>query len=350
MRYRPLGRTGVQVSTLSLGTMMFGAWGNTDVDECVSIVHRALDAGVNVIDTADLYGHGDAERIVGRALVGRRDDVVLTSKFHNPMGDDVNARGNSRRWIMRAVDDSLRRLDTDHLDLYQVHRPDPTTGIDETLAALTDLQRAGKIRYFGTSTFPAHELVESQWVAERRGLSRFVTDQPPYSIFARGIEADVLPVAQRHELGVLTWSPLGGGWLSGQYRKGVEIPTSDRADLMPGLFDAAAPHNAGKLDAAEALACLAEEYGMSLIHLALGFVLSHPAVSSAIIGPATVAHLESQLAAADLVLDDEILDRIDEITPPGHNMTDRDAGYTPPALTDNEARRIPARGASRVSA
>lgn len=340
MKYRPLGRTGVQVSSLVLGTMMFGSWGNKDHDESIRVINKALDAGINMIDTADLYAHGEAEEIVGKALRGtRRDDVVLASKFHNPMRDDVNARGNSRRWITQAVEGSLKRLQTDHLDLYQVHRPDPATDIEETLSALTDLQRAGKILYFGSSTFPASQLVEAQWASERRGLGRFVTEQPPYSIFARAIEAEVLPTAERHDIGVLTWSPLGGGWLSGKFRKGVTEQVSDRTELMPGIFDIHNPTNAEKLDAAEALALLAEELDMSLIHLALGFVLSHRAVTAPIIGPENIAQLDSQLGAADLDLPAEILDRIDAIVPPGRNMTAGDGGYFPPSLTNTALRR-----------
>ncbi|MFI5937884.1 aldo/keto reductase [Actinoplanes sp. NPDC051494] len=340
MQYRTLGDTGLSVSSLCLGTMMFGSWGNKDHDDSIRTIHHALDAGVNIVDTADLYGRGEAEEIVGKALAGtRRDSVVLASKFHNPMSDNVNDRGNSRRWIMRAVEGSLKRLGTDHLDLYQVHRPDPATGIEETLGALTDLQRAGKIRYFGTSTFPAYQLVEAQWAAERRGLGRFVTEQPPYSLLARGIEADVLPAAEAHRIGVLTWSPLGGGWLSGTFRKGATGQVSSRTELMPGIFDINAPRNAGKLDAVEALARLADEAGLSLIHLALGFVLAHRAVTAPIIGPMDVAQLDSQLGAADLVLDQDILDRIDDIVPPGRNTTAGDAGYFPPALTDATLRR-----------
>src|SRR5689334_16598672 len=219
MEFRPLGRTGVQVSPLCLGTMLFGAWGNPDHDDSIRIIHRALDAGINFVDTADVYAAGESEEIVGRALEGRRDDIVLATKFHGSMGDDPNRKGSSRRWIVREVEDSLRRLRTDWIDLYQVHRPEPDTDVDETLGALTDLVRAGKIRYFGSSTFPAHAIVEAQWVAERRGRERFVTKQPPYSILVRGIEGDVLPVCQQYGIGVLTWSPLAGGWLSGKYRK-----------------------------------------------------------------------------------------------------------------------------------
>lgn len=339
MQYRTLGRTGLKVSSLALGTMVFGSWGNTDHDSCVRTIHRALDAGINLVDTADLYGHGEAEEIVGKALAGqRRDDVILASKFHNPWTDDVNARGNSRRWIMRAVEASLTRLGTDHLDLYQAHRPDPTVDVEETLAALTDLQRAGKIRYFGSSTFPAHHLVEAQWAARERSLSRFVTEQPPYSIFARAVEADVLPVAENHGIGVLTWSPLGGGWLSGALRRHSR-GVSHRAELMPGLFDLDDPMNAGKLDAVEALAALAHDADLSLIELALGFVLSHRAVTAPIIGPMNTHQLEGQLAAADIDLDEDLLDAIDDIVAPGRNMTPRDAGYVAPALTDASLRR-----------
>ena len=220
MEYRTLGRTGMHVSTFCLGTMVLGAWGNRDEDECQAIVHAALDAGINFIDTADMYAFGESEEIVGRALRGRRDAVILATKFFNPMGEDPNHRGASRRWIVRAVEDSLRRLDTDWIDLYQVHRPDPDTDLDETLGALSDLVHAGKIRAFGTSTFPAEVLVEAQWMADRRGHVLPSTEQPPYSIFARGIERAVLPTCQRYGLGVLVWAPLNGGWLTGKYRDG----------------------------------------------------------------------------------------------------------------------------------
>jgi len=344
MDHRTLGRTGVQISPLCLGTMMFGAWGNPDHDESVRIIHAALDAGINVVDTADMYSDGESEQIVGKALAGgKRDRIVLATKFHNPMGEDVNARGNSRRWIIRALEDSLRRLQTDHIDLYQVHRPDPTTDIDETLAALTDLVHQGKICYFGSSTFPAHQVVEAQWVAERRGRERFATEQPPYSVLARGIEADVLPVAQQHGMGVLTWSPLAGGWLSGRYRTGGGDPGSSRAGWMPARFDITNPGNAAKLAATEALARLAEEAGMSLVHLALAFTMAHPAVTAPIIGPRTIAQLESQLGALDVVLSDELLDRIDAIVPPGQTVSTDDGGYLPPALTDLSIRRRPRR-------
>ena len=337
----------MQVSPLCLGAMMFGAWGEPDHDTSIKIIHRALDAGINFIDTADVYSQGESEVIVGKALAGgRRDDVILATKFHGQMGvppgdpgGDPNKRGNSRRWVVQEVDNSLRRLGTDWIDLYQVHRPDRHTDVEETLSALTDLQRQGKIRAFGCSTFPAHQLVEAHWVAERRGLGRFVTEQPPYSMLVRGIEADVLPVARQYGMGVLPWSPLAGGWLTGTYRKGRDLPTSRRADRIPGRYDLSNPANQRKLDAADALAELADKAGISLIHLALAFVLAHPAVTSPIIGPRTMEHLESQLGAADVVLSSEVLDEIDNIVPPGANFSRADAGYVPPAVEDPSLRR-----------
>jgi aryl-alcohol dehydrogenase-like predicted oxidoreductase len=348
MDYRRLGRTGMQVSPLCLGAMMFGAWGEPDHEISIKIIHRALDAGINFIDTADVYSLGESEEIVGKALAdGRRDDVIVATKFHGPMdvragqhGGDPNKRGNSRRWIIREVENSLRRLQTDWIDLYQVHRPDPETDIEETLAALTDLQRQGKIRAFGSSTFPAHEIVEAQWVAERRGLARFVTEQPPYSLLVRGIEADVLPVAERYGMGVIPWSPLGGGWLTGRYRKGQDIPQSRRATRVPGRYDMDKPSNQAKLDAVEELALLAEDAGISLIHLALAFTLTHPAVTATIIGPRTMEQLESQLGATGVTLSNDLLDRIDKIVPPGVTLNrDADSGYVPPALREPFLRR-----------
>ena len=342
--YRPLGRTGVQVSPLTLGTMMFGAWGNPDHEESISVIHRALDAGINVIDTADVYARGESEEIVGKALqarTGSRDDVFLATKFHGNMhDDDPNQAGNSRRWIVREVEDSLRRLQTDHIDLYQVHRPRPEVDIDETLGALTDLVRQGKVRYIGTSTFLASQVVEAQWVAEKRQRERPVTEQPPYSILAREVERDILPTAQKYGIGVLPWSPLAGGWLSGRYRRGEEAQvTSSRLRRQPARHDPASPENRVKLEAVHQLQELADEAGLSLIHLALGFVLAHPAVSSAIIGPRTLEQLESQLGVEKVVLTPDVLDRIDEIVPPGTTFNEADRGYAPPALVDAALRR-----------
>jgi aryl-alcohol dehydrogenase-like predicted oxidoreductase len=340
MKMRVLGRTGVKVSPLCLGAMMFGAWGNPDHDESVRIIRRALDGGINFIDTADVYSAGESEEIVGKALAGiDRDSVVLATKAHASMGEDVNMTGNSRRWIIRECDNSLRRLGTDYIDLYQIHRPDPSADIDETLSALTDLIRAGKIRYAGSSTFPSEQIVQAQWVAERRGRERFVCEQPPYSIMVRGIEADVLPVCEQYGMGVIPWSPLAGGWLSGRYRKGTDVPVSNRAQRLPQRFDLSLPGNQAKLEAAEQLAVLAEKSGLMLIQLALAFVIQHPAVTSAIIGPRTMEHLDAQLAAADVTLDTAILDRIDEIVPPGTNLNQSDRGYEPPALTTPALRR-----------
>jgi aryl-alcohol dehydrogenase-like predicted oxidoreductase len=338
MEHRRLGRTGVSVSRFCLGAMMFGAWGNPDHDESIRIIHRALDAGINFIDTADVYGEGESEEIVGKALNGRRDDVVLATKFHNAMGHDPNQQGNSRRWIMRAVEDSLRRLGTDWIDLYQVHRLDPSTDIEETLGALTDLVHAGKVRYIGHSTFPASQIVEAQWAARDRGLQRFMTEQPPYSMLVRAVEADVLPTCLRHGMAVMSYSPLAGGWLSGRWRKDSGQQSSSRAARLPERFDLANPYNQRKLDAVEELAQLADETGLTLIQLAIAFVLSHPAITSALIGPRTLEQLESQLAAADVVLDDAVLDRIDEIVPPGITLNPADNSFANPALEPGSRR------------
>ena len=337
---RPLGRTGVKVSPLTLGAMMFGAWGNPDHADSLRIIHAALDAGINVIDTADVYSAGESEEIVGTALRGgRREHVVLATKAHLPMGDDPNQQGNSRRWLVTEVENSLRRLQTDYIDLYQIHRPAADTDVAETLDALTDLQRAGKIRYFGSSTFPASQIVQAQWAAERRHSGRFVTEQPPYSLLVRGIETEVLPVCREYGMGVLPWSPLAGGWLSGKWRKDADAPTSTRAARIPDRYDLSKPGNQAKLDAADALGKLAADAGTTLIELAIAFVIRHPGVTSAIIGPRTMEQLTSQLGAADLVVPDDVLEAIDEIVPPGTNFNPADAGYRPPSLTAAQRRR-----------
>jgi aryl-alcohol dehydrogenase-like predicted oxidoreductase len=339
MDYCPLGRTGVKVSPLCLGAMMFGSWGNPDHDESVRIIHRALDAGINFVDTADVYSRGESEEIVAKALKGRRDQIVLATKVHGSMGDGPNELGNSRRWIIQECENSLRRLGTDWIDLYQIHRFDEDTDHDETLGALTDLVRAGKVRYIGSSTYPASEIVTAQWVAERRGHARFVSEQPPYSLLVRGIESEVLPLCERYAMGVIPWSPLAGGWLSGRWRKGQPAPESTRSGRIPQRYDLSLPANQAKLDAADALAQLADDAGISLIHLAIAFVLQHPAVTAPIIGPRTMEQLESQLGAVDVQLDAALLDRIDEIVPPGTTFTRADAGWTPPALADASRRR-----------
>jgi aryl-alcohol dehydrogenase-like predicted oxidoreductase len=347
MNYRILGGTGIEVSAYCLGTMMFGADGNPDHNECSQIIHAALDHGINFVDTADIYGAagGETEQIVGKALKGRRDDVVLATKVHFPMGAGRNRSGNSRRWIVYEVEESLRRLQTDWIDLYQVHRPDPATDIEETLGALTDLVRAGKIRAFGCSSFPAEEIVEAYHVAGRRGLLRFRAEQPPYSLLARGIESAVLPVCQRLGMGVLTWSPLAWGFLSGKYRQGQDVDLSaGRPALAPHRFDPALPANAAKYQAVEQLAELAADIGCSLPQLAVAFTVAHPAVSSVIIGPRTMEQLTGLLDGASLALDDQALDRIDDIVPPGTNLYRADNSWAPPALTSPALRRRPPAG------
>ena len=333
MDYRPLGRTGVQVSPLCLGTMMFGAWGNPDHDDSVRIIHAALDAGINFVDTADVYG--DSEEVVGRALKGRRDDVVLATKFGRPAGDDPNRQGASRRWIMTAVENSLRRLQTDHIDLYQLHRVDPETDIEETLSALTDLVRSGKVRAIGASGTPAAGIVEAQWAAERRGLERLRTEQPAYSLLNRGIERDVLPVAQRYGMGVLVWGPLGQGLLTGRVRKGGGNDLR-RARFFKHLND---EH---RLDVAEQLIEVADEAGLRMTHLAMAFTVTHPGVTSALLGARTEEQLDDLLAGVDVTLPADVLDRIDEIVPPGTDVGTLDQEYRPAALDNPALRRRPA--------
>ncbi|WP_199429532.1 aldo/keto reductase [Qaidamihabitans albus] len=336
MQYRTLGRTGIKVSPYALGAMMFGASiGNTDHDDSIRIIHKALSAGINFVDTADAYSRGESEEIVGKALKGRRADVVLATKVHLPMGDDPNHRGNSRRWIMTAVENSLRRLQADHIDLYQIHRPDPDTDIEETLSALSDLVHSGKVRVIGSSTMPASDIVEAQWVAERRGLARFRTEQPTYSVLNRGIEAEVLPAAQRYGMGTLVWSPLAKGMLTGRIRKGQQTDLR-RAAMLTSFSDER------RLDAVEQLIPLAEEAGLPMTHLAMAFAIAHPGVSSALLGPRTMEHLDDLLAGVDVTLTDEILDRIDEIVPPGTDVgTPDQSAYLPQALQRPALRRRP---------
>jgi aryl-alcohol dehydrogenase-like predicted oxidoreductase len=342
MRMRTLGGTGIKVSPYCLGAMMFGAWGNPDHDDSIRIIHRALDAGINFVDTADVYSAGESEVIVGQALVGRRDDVVLATKANMPMGADPNMRGNSRRWIVREVENSLRRLQTDHIDLYQIHRPDPDTDIDETLSALSDLVHSGKVRAIGSSTFPAEQIVEAQWVARSRGHVRFRCEQPPYSILVRGIEGSVLPTCQKYGMGVIVWSPLAGGWLTGRFRRAADVDmTTGRAQRIPLRFDPSLPGNVAKLAAVEELIKIAADAGCSLLHLALAFVVGHPAVTSAIIGPRTMDQLTDLLAGASLALDDDVLDRIDQVVAPGVTLNPADSGWQLPVLAEPAARRRP---------
>ena len=333
MRYRTLGRTGIQVSPYALGALALGTYiGNPDHDDSARIIRKALDAGINFIDTADAYG--ESEVAVGKALKGRRDSVVLATKFSRPVGDDPNHQGASRRWIMTAAENSLRRLQTDYIDLYQVHRPDPSTDIEETLSALSDLIHSGKVRAVGTSAMPASDIVEAQWVAERRGLERFRTEQPPYSILSRGIEREVLPIAQRYGMGILVWGPLGQGMLTGRVRKGQQTDLR-RAGLFKALNDER------RIDAVEQLIPVAEKAGLPMTHLALAFATAHPGVTSAIIGPHTMEQLDDLLASADVTLTADILDQIDEIVPPGTDVGPLDQAYLPPALQNPSLRRRP---------
>jgi aryl-alcohol dehydrogenase-like predicted oxidoreductase len=336
MQYRSLGQTGIKVSPYCLGAMMFGKLANSDHDDCIRIIHKALDFGINFIDTADRYSAGESEEIVGKALKGRRDKIVLATKVHGPMGDDPNMQGNSRRWIMQAVDNSLRRLQTDTIDLYQIHRPAPDTDIEETLSVLSDLMRAGKVRAIGSSTFPVSEIVEAQWVADRRGLARFRSEQPPYSILDRGIEFDMLPTCERYGMGVLVWSPLSKGMLTGRYRKGQPLPDSLRVKYMPRQMS-----DPRSLDVVEQLIPLAEEAGLSLTHMALAFVMAHSGVTSAILGPRTMQHLDDLLAGAEVRLSDDVMDRIDQIVPPGTDVGLNEAAYKPPAIVKTDLRRRP---------
>jgi len=334
MQYRTLGRTGIKVSPYALGTLMFAtSIGNPDPDDSVRVIHKALDAGINFVDTADAYG--DSEDVVGKALKGRRDSVVLATKFSRPMGTDPNQQGASRRWIMTAVENSLRRLQTDYIDLYQIQRPDPATGIEETLSALSDLIHSGKVRAIGSSTTPASGIVEAQWAAERRGLARLHTEQPPYSMLNRGIEREVLPVTQRHGMGTLVWGPFAQGLLTGRVRKGQHNDLR-RAGLFKHLNDER------RLDTVEQLISLAGQAGLPLTHLAMAFAIAHPGVTSAIIGPRTMDQLDDLLAGVDVAITDELLDQIDEIVPPGTDVGTLDQAYLPPALQDPSLRRRPA--------
>ena len=342
MKYRTLGRTGVEVSTLCLGAMMLGAWGNTNRKECAGIIQRALDDGINFIDTADVYSAGESEEIVGDFLAkagpAKRQDIVLATKFHGKMGEGLNREGNSRRWIVSECEASLRRLKTDYIDLYQIHRPSPDTDIDDTLSALSDLVHAGKIRYFGSSTFPAWMVVETHSVSERRSRERLSSEQPPYSMLVRGIENDLLRVCQNYGMGVITWSPLAGGWLSGNFGTGKQN-TSRRAERLPARYDMEDPTNKVKLQAVDQLTELAAKTGHSLPELAVAFVLNHPGVTSAIIGPRTMEQLTGVMAAADITLEDSILDRIDEIVPPGRSINPADSGWEPPWVSEPALRR-----------
>lgn len=324
MELRNLGATGMQVSPLCLGTMMFGALGNADHVDCERIIHRAIDAGINFIDTADAYSAGESETIVGKAIRGRRDSLVIATKFFGPMGDDPNMRGASRRWVVREVENSLRRLGTDHIDLYQLHRYDPDTDMEEVLFTLTGLVQQGKIRQFGCSSFPADRIVESHWIAERRGTMRFRCEQPGYSIFHRDAERFVLPACRRYGMGAISFSPLDGGFLAGKYQAPADLAGENRIAYfmrrMHGDFDPGAGWVRRKLEIAAELSTLAVEAGLTLPQMAVAFVTQHPAVTAAIIGPRTMGQLESLLPAGDATLRAETLDAIDALVPPGTSL------------------------------
>lgn len=341
-----MGRTGVRLSVYGLGGMMFGSWGNPDPDECTRMIDLALESGVNFIDTSDSYSGGQSEEIIGRALRGRRDEVVLATMYSS-MSKRPNERGNSRLWILRSVEASLKRLETDHIDLYQLHRSDPATDIEETLTALDDLVRSGKVRYIGTSTFPAWELVEAYSVADRRGLARMSCEQTPYSIFAREPERDVFPVTQHYGMGALVWSPLAGGWLTGKYQRGATIPEDSRIARASGWgqkrgaarYHLDRPGNQRKLDLLEGLAKVADQAGLSLTHLAVAFTLAHPAVAATILGPRTPAQLQDLLGGAMIRLDSDTLDAIDRIVAPGTILEQADRGWNPPWMARTARRR-----------
>ena len=339
MERRILGGTGVSVSKYCFGAGMFGYFGNADVAECQRMVDMAIDSGINYFDTSDVYSHGESETILGKALKGKREDIILATKFGLPMDDDPNHRGTSRRWIMEEVENSLRRLDTDYIDLYQVHRPDVTVDIDETLGALSDLIQQGKVRMIGSSTFPAEQIVEAHWCSEQRGREKFRSEQPPYSIFARRIEADILPTCQRYNMGVVVWSPLSQGWLTGKWRHGQKPNDTQRQNLQPHLYQMDRPDNQRKLDLIDQLDDIASQAGISLMHMAIAFVCAHPAITSAILGPRTLEQLEGLLSGADIVLSEDTLDAIDAIIPPGTNISHDDDGYVAPEIDNKRLRR-----------
>jgi aryl-alcohol dehydrogenase-like predicted oxidoreductase len=336
MDYARLGATGLRVSRLCLGTMVLGRWGNEDAADCARIIHRALDEGVNLIDTANRYGMGESEEIVGKALVGRRSEAVIATKVFMPGPGGVLDRGTSRRHIFLQVEESLKRLHTDWIDLYQIHRNDKDTPVEETLGALTDLVRQGKVRYLGVSTgtladsrsmhFGGWKMVESLWVSERRNLERFVSTQPPYSIFTREAERDVFPVCLAHGFGAIVWSPLAGGWLGGRYRKGRPVPEDSRARnqsefgaFVASQFEMTGAQGERRLDVVEALVGMANELDVPLARYATAWTLRHPAVTSAIVGVREMRHLEESLRALDVRIPDEHAERIDALVEPGSN-------------------------------
>jgi aryl-alcohol dehydrogenase-like predicted oxidoreductase len=342
MRYRSLGGTGMQVSAICLGTMAFGG-GNEDPEDCARMVHAAIDGGINFMDTADRYSNSRSEEILGKALVGHRDEVVLATKFGLPAGPGINERGGSRRWINRAIEASLRRLNTDYVDLYQLHSPDFSADLDETLGALSDLVHAGKVRALGASNTPPERIVESQWVAERRGHVRFRCEQPQYSLFVRFAEASVFPTLERYGMGAIVWSPLNGSWLTGRYLNDEDVrASSSRAKRSPYRFDLTQPGNQQKYQLLAELSRIAADAGTTVTRLGLAFTLAHPAVTAAIIGPRTFEQVQDLIEGATVELDDAVLDRLDELVPPGSVVNPEDARIVSEGLVEGAARRRPA--------
>lgn len=330
MDYRSLGRTGVQVSALCLGCMNFG--GRASESDSKTVIHHALEAGINFIDTANVYGHdpsnfqigrGRSEEIVGKALKGKRDQVVLATKAYFPMGDDVNMRGSSRRHLIEQCEASLKRLQTETIDLYQLHHPTNDIPIDETLRALDDLIRAGKVQYIGTSSFAAWQMVESLWVSKEYGLHRFVCEQPVYNLLDRRLEREFIPMAQTYGIAIIPWSPTAGGLLTGKYRRGEPPPADSRYDAFwksPNLFTDAA------FDVVEVVQAIAAEKGCTPAQLALAWVIQQPGITSAIIGPRTLEQLEDSLGALNVQITAEDRQRLDAIAPP-YGMTVPFYGY-----------------------
>ena len=350
MRYRYLGRTGVQVSEYMLGTMSYGSDGNTDEKECIEILHSALDRGINFIDTADTYSHGESEEIVGKAIAGRRDKVVLATKFRLVAGKGRNEQGGSRYWIMKQVENSLRRLNTDHIDLYQFHRPDLATDLEETLGALSDLVTQGKVRYIGSSTMPSWYLAETQSVSRSNKIARFINETSPYSIFHRAVERETLPAVEHYRMGFTAWSPMNGGWLTGKYKADGSVPSGSRAERVQGQwgrhypilqtrFDMTREGNRRKLELLPELERVAAEAGLSLMHMAQAFPLAHAAVTSVILGPRTVEQYKAMEAGFETVLQADTLDQIDVLIPPGVLIEEADRGYVSPWLVPEVRRR-----------
>jgi len=317
MEYRPLGRTGVQVSVACLGTMTFGwepdDWGSHEA-ESLEIGAAALDLGINFFDTADVYARGTSEIIVGKIIKAKRDRVVLATKCHGKMSDDdPNAWGNSRRHVIEACEASLKRLNTDYIDLYQIHRPQPSIPIDETLRALDDLIRSGKVRYAGCSTFAAWQVCEAHYVAKQLGINGFISEQPPYNLLDRRIERELLPFCRTYDYAVIPWSPLAGGQLSGKYLGSPSEGRYAKSDPMNRI-------NKDTMAAVAKLKKVADKEKVSLATLSLAWIASQPGITSPIIGARSIEQLSESAAALEVKLTDRAMKAIDEIVAPGTNI------------------------------